>query len=659
MRAALSTHVVPALRQVPPGIALAIVLEAVFLIALAATDGYDVARSHEWFRVVLTFALVVAIFAPLHLALGVDSRRARVATAGVLVLFITLDFAHFETTGTFDYGFLHENVRELATPLGRRIVTAQVRPLEIVLLFALPVLLAFATVRWSARAERTRRSGGAPRLSGRSRVLGISTCVALLAASFAMRASTHEPITSFFASAWRFHAEAHRMDVAIGGARYPFVHEFKTTTAAAGQGIAPDAPKPHVITLFLESWSGIYTDRKNEAGKPYTPVFDAHRREGLAVDHFYGSSIQSSRGRFATMCSLIPLYRGKEFSDLENAPLHCLPHVMNEAGYHSFIYSAADEPGFEKSETFFHHMGFTEVRFEDPKQRGVDPLMWGAGLQDDAYYKRLFAMLDDELVQHPQQPLFAVAINASNHYPFNRNPKHQPEPGLPTKYGRNYVGSLRASDAWLATFFEELDRRPAFKDAIVVLIGDHSFPADEHGIHFNGLGAREESFRTAFSLRWNGHVKPRLVTDHAASQIDYAPTITDLTGIDHKSTFQGRSLLEIGSSAGDRPWVAPMVQPYDGVRLVAVHWPFKLEAHEAAQQEHLYDLSKDMDEEDDLLSNGEGNLDAQQASELVILRDTIERIRRSQAVLHAKRIWPTEKDFNTVSDIAPPEAPLD
>jgi len=63
-------------------------------------------------------------------------------------------------------------------------------------------------------------------------------------------------------------------------------------------------------------------------------------------------------------------------------------------------------------------------------------------------------------------------------------------------------------------------------------------------------------------------------------------------------------------------------------------YPFKLEVHDSAQQEHLYDLSKDPDEAHDLLA------DAALQRETALLRGTIARIRESQAILRAKRVWP-------------------
>jgi arylsulfatase A-like enzyme len=604
---------------VPTSFWVASVVQTVFLVALYATDGYDAARSGEGLRLALTYATLAALFGLVHVVAGSRSRLAGVTTFVVFAAFVLVNFARFETTGAFDYGFVHENVRELATPFGRRLVTAQVKPLEILAFLVVPLASGLVFLRWRAREWPWSR---------RARVLTAVGCAAVVLGVPAAGLTTHESLTVFTTSAYRFHAVSSRADAAIGTAPFPLVHEF-VPSQEARDAAGPTGKRPHVIVLFLESWSAIYEGRIGPDGVPYTPVFDARRREALTFEHFYASSIQSSRGRFATMCSLIPLHRGKEFRDLADAPLHCLPHVLRDAGYTTLISSASDEPEFERSNVFFGQLGFEDIRFEDPAARGRDPNVWGAGLRDDVFYKKFFASLDDKLAAAPDAPLFAVAINASNHYPFDKNTLQVPGPGA-TKYARNYVASLRAADAWLVTFYEELERRESLRDALVVLIGDHSFPADEHGVHFNGRGANEESFRTGFALRWPGHVAPKVVTDSTASQLDLGPTVADLLQIRHQSHFVGRSLMV---HDGGRTAV-PMVQPYDGVRLVAVRFPFKLEVHDAADQEHLYDLSLDPDEQHDRID------DPALAKEAAQLRSTIEDIRRSQAILRARRIWP-------------------
>ena len=595
---------------------LAIALQTVFLIALFASDGYDRARTGEVARLVLTYASVVALFLFARVVFGHET-KGRIAMGALWVIFVAINFARFETTGAFDYTFVHENVRELSTPFGRSLAVAQVRPWEIAVLLVIPVLLGWVVV-W--RAPTVELSGGL-----RLRVAAASATFFVAIPMLGQR--THESLTMFAMSAFRHHADSKRMEAAIAGEAYPFVRDFVPSARAAE--LAGTSTRPHVILLFLESWSALYSNRADASGRPYTPVLDAFRRDAFTFDSFYASSVQSSHGRFATLCSLVPLYRGKEANVLADAPLHCLPDVLKDAGYQTFLASGSDEPLFERSEEQFKKIGFDDVRFEDPAQRGHDPRVWGVGLQDDAFYTKFFGTLDAKIADDASKPLFAVAINVSHHYPFDKNPSHVPADDRPTKYGRNYVASLRTADAWLTTFFAELDRRPALRDAIVVLVGDHSFPADEHGVHFNGLGAREEAFRTAFALRWRGHVPSENVTDRVASQIDIAPTITDLLQLRHRTHFVGRSLV-----SGEKEQVAvPMVQPYDGVRLVAVHNKMKLEAHEAAGQQHLYDLAKDPDEEHDLF--GQAPLD----DEARRLARTIEDIRKSQAVLRAGRVW--------------------
>lgn len=590
-----------------------------FLVALVASDGYDVARAGEIGRVVLTYTTVFALFGLIHLA-APTARWARRLKAVAFFFFVAVNFARFETAGSFDYGFAHENFRELASPAGRHIVLSNVRPWELALLFVLPLAIGGLAARGPARPRPPRSA---------RRLAAALACLAMLVVPPLRHASSHESLTGFAVSALHFYGQSRAAEAAINGALFPFVKDSVPTpeaTAISG-GVAP---RPHVILLFMESWSAAYAGEVSPDGRALTPVFDERRRDALTFEHFYGNSVQSSRGHFATLCSLIPLTRGKETIDLPETRLHCLPELLRELGYATAFYSATDEPGFDKTGEWMTRIGFGDVRFADRRDRDHDPAMWGMGVQDDVFYRRFFGILDEKVAREPGKPQLAVLASASNHYPFDESPKHVPAPGYATKYQRNFVASLSASDAWLATFFDELDKRPAFRDAIVVLVGDHSFPADEHGLHFNGLGAYEEAFRTGFMLRWKGHVAAKVVTDRAASQIDIAPTIVDLLQVRAKTHFTGTSLL----SQGNEHVPVPLVQPYDGVRLAAVKWPFKLVRHEAADQEQLYDLAKDPAETEDRIA------DPRLAAELTELRGALVRIHANQAVVRANRVWP-------------------
>lgn len=608
------------LAWVPAAVLVATFLELVFLLIFAATDGYDVARNGEVLRVALTFAAVFAMFVLPRLVLERSPRLELAATALGLFVFSFFNVAKQLTGGAFDYGFVHDSAKECLTPLGWHILASSVGWGGLALLVGLPaagalVVAMFPRVPWA---------GGA-----RNRVFSAVAAFVLLVLLPARRVGTHESVTEFVTSALRFHAELGAAGALIGGERYPYVHAFRPSDRARSIAAPPGSARPHVILLFMESWGGLFVDRVRADGRRYTPIFDAHRREGLSYEHFYGNSMQSSRGHFATLCSLVPVFRGKEFTDFEGTRLHCLPEVLREVGYRTLFYSATAEPNFENSSAFFARIGVERAEFQRIDAKTPDPDFWGTGVQDDAFYKRFFRRLDDALDASSTTPLFAIAANASHHYPFREGPSHVPEPHESTQQRRDFVASLAAADAWLAVFFEELERRPALRDAIVVLVGDHGFPASEHGIHFNQLGSYEEAFRTGFLLRWRGHVAPELVRDTAASQLDLAPTIADLLQLGHRTHFQGRSLV-----SGEPPRAQPMVQPYDGVRLVAVQFPWKLVRHEAAEQELLYDLARDPNEEHNLLGRGAP------PPELAELRKTILWIHANQALMRENRIWP-------------------
>lgn len=611
------------LESVPPSVWLAVVVQTAFLIALDATDGYVASPSGEWLRLLLTYAAAASLFLFVHLAF----RRARfVANVVVFAVFVAINFARIETAGSFDYGFLHENAGNALTPLGRKIALANVKGLEVALLFAAPLVVGlFVLHRWQWTDVRV--------VPVRGRRLLAAACVAVLAGLPFAGLTTHESVTLFVASAARFYVYTRAADAASAREPFPYVHEFVPSQAAAKIAGAPptsSAKRPHVILMFLESWSGRYVDRTRPDGKPFTPVFDKHRREGLSFDHFYGNSVQSCRGHFATLCSLVPMYHAKEVVDLPDTRLHCLPKVLAEAGYRTAVHSATDGPDFDRSAAFLGDIGFASVRFEMGRRDGPNPLIWGAGLQDDLYYPKFFAGIDAELVAHPDQPLFAVGMNAAHHFPFHLRPGHVPDPSFTTRPQRDYIASLTTADAWLEGFFSELEKRPALADAIVVLVGDHSFPADEHGVHFNGIGAYDEVFQTGFMMRWRGHLEPEIVRDRAGSQLDVAPTIADLAQVPHRTHFLGQSLVDRAA----RPQPFALVQPYSGVFLASVRWPLKLVRHESMDEEHLYDLSKDPGEKTDLRG------DPAHAPDVAELRETFTRVHAHESLMRANRIWP-------------------
>jgi len=126
-----------------------------------------------------------------------------------------------------------------------------------------------------------------------------------------------------------------------------------------------------------------------------------------------------------------------------------------------------------------------------------------------------------------------------------------------------------------------------FANSLVIMCGDHGFPAGEHGNFFSEIGCFEESFRTPLLIWWPGHVAPRVDAERVCSQLDLAPTVLELLGISATTHFMGRSLLRAPLIANP---VTPLFQPYDGMYLCLLQYPKKYAWHLRTGREYLYDL---------------------------------------------------------------------
>lgn len=612
--------------HIPTSFFLFAVLETFFLVLFARSNAVALPPRGESVRVAMTYLTGFLIFGAVHALFAGRARTERRVSFVLLVLVLLLNVARQRTVGGFDYGFFHDHAPELLTSLGFGIFLDEFKTWVVVVLLAFPVACFVALER---------RPHVPWRLSVRRRFALFGAASATLVALMALHAPTHEVLTSFARSALLFHLDAHAAKAAgEGTSPFPYVHA-PVPSERARRIAGASSPRPDVVVLFHESLNGLLVRRTRPDGAPYVPVFDRHAREAFAIDRFYGNSVHSSRGHFSALCSLLPMLRGKEFTDLEGTTLRCLPSMLRDAGYATSFFSGTDSPRFEQSDRFFARIGFSSVVFQPPGTTH-GPEGCNAGLRDDAFYQRTFAALDDAMQRSPSQPVFAVLANASNHWPFDQCPDHAPAPFEPTGPRADFVTSAIRADDWLEVFFAEIDRRPRLRDAIVVVVGDHSFPADEHGIHMNIVGAYEESFRTGFLLRWNGHVPPELDTHRSASQIDVAPTLVDLLGLNEPNAFQGRSLF--AESIGERTLL--MLQPFDGAMLVANRWPFKFVRQQSTGEEHLFDLSRDPDEAFDRIDEPGHEAVLAQLRAAVATFPTHHEILRNDRVWPAASVWP-------------------
>jgi arylsulfatase A-like enzyme len=291
--------------------------------------------------------------------------------------------------------------------------------------------------------------------------------------------------------------------------------------------------------------------------------------------------------------------------------LRCLPDILAEQGYATYFFHNAPDLRRERMGAFLRDNG---VQHPFALDDGLaDPVrdetaLWGFGrtLQDDVFFTRVFDRLDADRAagvfgDSPESPVFVTVKPGSHHLWFDHVPARERRVYRePRNQEEWFALSLNTSDRYLATFFEELSRRPGARDALVVLLGDHGFPAGEHGIHRHTVGAWEETFRTPLVIWSPGWLPPRRIVDRAHSQLDIMPTVLDLLGVPAQTHLAGESIVarKPGTAAPEL-----LLQPYDGRHLVSLQFPHKLVLRLDTGRERLFDLAADPRETRDLLGD--------------------------------------------------------
>lgn len=409
---------------------------------------------------------------------------------------------------------------------------------------------------------------------------------------------------------------------------YPFI----TTEKQPIIGNNPTEKRPHIFIVQVESFSQYVVEASTPDGCPYTPYLNEKLKEGIYFERFYANSIQSAKGQFATLFSLIPSFKQKVFTSFSHNHFQSLAQVLQDNGYSTMFFKAYRDINFDNTGRFVKNNGFDTALSIVPFLKPEDEKsIWGWGVEDEIFFKRFFEYLDTrEDIVSGEKPVFAILHTVMNHMRFNKVPveKRQFHPDA-KNIVEHYVNSIRLTDEQLHFFFDELDKRTYLKDAIVIVTGDHGYPLDEHGYNNNETAWFEEFFRTPFLLIAPSRISPGRITDKAYSQMDIAPTLLDMVGIKPKRHhFRGISMF-----AGKPQQPIYMVQPYNGIYLAVLDdGRYKFVSHLRSNKEYLYDLKNDPKEQNNLIDTADPAM-------VERLRGMLRMIYLNQFLIEKDRVW--------------------
>jgi phosphoglycerol transferase MdoB-like AlkP superfamily enzyme len=278
-------------------------------------------------------------------------------------------------------------------------------------------------------------------------------------------------------------------------------------------------------------------------GIPITPNLDRLAGQGIWFDQLYATGTRSVRGIEAVVAGFPPT-PALSVVKLSKAQQNfaTLASVLRRSGYRSeFVYGG--ESHFDNMRGFFLGNGFNTVvdrqDFTAPKFVGS----WGVSDED------LFEMADARIraLHAGDDPFFMLVFSSSNHTPFEF-PDGRIE--LFDEQKQTVHNAVKYADHALGSFLERAGSSDYWAETLFLVVADHDtrvygdelVPVGKFHIPGVILGADVAARRI----------------DSLVSQIDLAPTLLSLMGVDGEHPFPGRDLTRTLPEFGNSP--AP-VQP--------------------------------------------------------------------------------------------------
>lgn len=278
----------------------------------------------------------------------------------------------------------------------------------------------------------------------------------------------------------------------------------------------------NLVIIVQESLGAQYVE--SLGGEPLTPRLDALASKGWMFDRAYATGTRSARGLEAISAGFLPT-AAEAVLKLPRAQtgFFTLAELLGTKGYASrFMYGG--EAHFDNMRSFFLGNGFDEVldrkTFTSPAFVGS----WGASDED------MFNELDRVLRQPGDKPTFTMAFSVSNHSPWEYPAGRIDVQGDPA----TVENTVKYVDWAMGEFFEKAQKSPYWKNTVFLIIADHDS-------RVYGASLIPVTHFHIPALIVGADVQPRR-DSRIVSQIDMAPTLLSLIGVDNNNPMLGADL---------------------------------------------------------------------------------------------------------------------
>jgi phosphoglycerol transferase MdoB-like AlkP superfamily enzyme len=293
----------------------------------------------------------------------------------------------------------------------------------------------------------------------------------------------------------------------------------------------------NLVIILEESLGAQYVS--SLGGIPLTPEIDKLNQEGWAFERLYATGTRSVRGIEAVITGFTPTpSRAVVKLDKSQKGFFTIASLLRSKGYQTqFIYGG--ESHFDNMKSFFLGNGFTDIVDFDDIENPDFVASWGASDGD------LFNQADIELTKlhNEGKPFFSFIFTSSNHDPF------EIPDGIvtPIQYNAEQLKkyddkelrrhmAIQYADYALGKFIKKAKKSTYWEDTIFLVVADHDARATGkdlvpiNNFHIPGVIL-------------NSGIAPK-VDKRIVSQIDLAPTLLSLMGVENHSPMLGQDLTD-------------------------------------------------------------------------------------------------------------------
>lgn len=118
------------------------------------------------------------------------------------------------------------------------------------------------------------------------------------------------------------------------------------------------------------------------------------------------------------------------------------------------------------------------------------------------------------------------------------------------RYMKDYLRCIKSVDDEVGRLTAYLEKERLLENTIIIYTSDQGFYMGEHG-WFDKRFMYEESFRTPLIIRYPKAIKSGTQSDALVQNIDYAPTLLSLAGVEKPAAMSGSSLESL--FGGNKP----------------------------------------------------------------------------------------------------------